>query len=101
MGSLLAAAANILNEGTGVANHANRLAWANAIYVNPSAQTQFFLPGVLTNSTIAGEAGNTAGASGTPCSDSDIDYVVASLWNNYANQYAAQQNLGAALQLGS
>jgi hypothetical protein len=101
MGSLLAAAALILNEGDSVTNHANRLAWANAIYTNPLEQTMFFIPGVLTNATISGEAGNAAGASGTPCADSDIDFVVSSLWNNYANQYVAQTNIGVALQLGS
>ncbi len=100
-GSLLAAAAQILNEAASTANHANRLLWANAIYTSPQTQTQFFLPGMLTNATIAGEAGNAAGASGTPCADSDVDYVVASLFNIYANQFAAQQNIGAALKMGS
>ena len=101
MGSLLAAAAQILNEAASTANHANRLLWANAIYINPQAQTQFFLPGMLSNATISGEAGSAPGASGTPCLDSDVDFVVASLWNIYANQFAAQQNLGAALKMGS
>jgi len=101
MGSLLAAAANVLNEGDSVENHQNRLSWANAIYVNPQLQMLFFLPGMLSNPTISAEAGNTPGASGTPCPDSDVDFVVASLWNAYANQYVAQQNYGAGLQLGS
>lgn len=101
MGSLLAAAANIINEATSTPNHVNRLLWANAIYVNPALQTTFFLPGMLTNPTVAGEAGNTPGPSGTSVSDSDCDFVVASLWNTYSNQYAAQQSIGAGLQLGS
>ena len=76
-------------------------AWAQAVIGNPNGLTAYFLPGMLTNSTIVrwrlGEAGNAAGASGTPCPDSDAEYVVASLWNIYADQYAAQQNSGTPL----
>ena len=100
-GSLLAAAAQVLSEAQTTTNHANRLLWANAIYINPQAQTQFFLPGMLSNATISGEAGNAPGASGTPCADSDVDFVVASLFNIYSNQFAKQQNIGAPLQMGS
>src|SRR5437899_3181654 len=85
-GALLAAAFNVINESPDAANHKNRLLWANAIYTNPTAQMLFFLPGMLTNATVAAEAGAAAGDSGTPVSDSDCDYVVASLFDTYANQ---------------
>ena len=75
--------------------------YANAIIVNPLGQAELFAPGLMTNPTLQGEAGNATGSSGTPFSDSDVDYVVASLFDKYANQYATQQNIGAALQLGS
>ena len=101
-GSLLAAAAQILNEAATTADHVNRLAWARAIFANPQAQMQFFIPGMLTNATVAGEAGVTVmTSSGTPVLDSDCDYVVASLFNTYADQYALQQSTGALLKLGS
>src|SRR3954453_18165830 len=77
-GALLAASANILNEAPATANHANRRAWANAVFLNPSAQAAFFAPGMLSNATIAANAGNAPGDSGTPISDNDVDYVVAS-----------------------
>jgi hypothetical protein len=99
-GALLAAAANILQEAPTTPNHDNRIKWANAIYVNPQQQMQFFLPGMLTNPTIAASAGGAGGPSGTPVSDNDVDFVVASLFDKYATQYAAQQNFGASLQLG-
>ena len=99
-GSLLAAAYNVINEAANTTNHANRLVYANAILVNPLAQAQFFAPALMTNATLQGEAGNAAGASGTPFADSDVDFVVAGLFNNYANQYVAQLNSGAGLQIG-
>ena len=99
-GALLAAAANVLQESASTANHENRLKWANAIYSDPQAQMLYFIPAMLTNPTIAAEAGAAAGASGTPAPDGDVDYVVASLFDVYANQFAAQQNIGATLQLG-
>jgi hypothetical protein len=100
-GSLLAAAVNVINEATTTTDHANRLAFARAIIGNPQAQAAFMAPGTMSNATLAGEAGNAAGASGTPFTDSDVDFVVASLFNIYADQFAAQQNIGAALQLGA
>jgi hypothetical protein len=98
-GSLMAAAYNVLNEATTTANHVNRTIFANAIMVNPLGQASFFVAGLMTNATLQGEAGNAPGASGTPFADSDIDFAVASLFNQYANQYVAMQNYGAALQL--
>ena len=95
----MAAAANVLNEATSTADHANRALYANAVYTNPVAMATFMLPALLTNATLSGEAGAAAGASGTPFADSDVDYVVSSLYNVYADQYAAQQTMGAALNL--
>ncbi len=100
-GSLLAAATSVINEAAPTANHSNRLAYANAILVNPWPQAQFLLPGMLTNPTLQGMAGGTNTASGTCWNDSDVDYVIASLFNEYANQYVAQNTVGAALSLGT
>jgi hypothetical protein len=94
-GALLAAASQVINESANAQNHANRLAYANAILVNPALQASFMAPGVLTNATISAEAG-------TPQTipDSDMDFVVASLVDIYANQYAAQVISGAPLHVG-
>lgn len=89
-GALIAAAVNVVNEGPTTPNHANRVYWANVILSNPRNAAAIMAPGLLTNPTIASQAGNTAGASGTPFSDSDIDYVVASLFDAYANRAAAE-----------
>jgi len=94
-GALLAASVQVTNEGAGAQNHANRLLFANAVLVNPAQQAAFIAPGILTNPTISAEAG-------TPQSipDGDVDFVVAGLFDIYANQYAAQQISGAPLQVG-
>ena len=89
-GSLLAAAFSVVNEAASTTDHANRLAYANSILVsgNPLGQATLMLPMMLTNATIAGEAGNANGASGTPVADSDVDFVVASLFTQFADAYA-------------
>lgn len=100
-GALLTAATAVLNEAPMTGNHANRLLYANAIIGNPGAQAAFIASGILSNSTIAGEAGNAAGSSGTPFPDGDVQFVVNSFLDIYANQYAAQLNQGVPLHLGS
>ena len=101
IGSLIYTATQVINEAATTANHIHRLAWANAILANPQQQMLFFIPAVLTNATISAAAGAVSmTASGTPCNDSDIDYVVASLYNTYADQYVSQINVGAPLLMG-
>lgn len=95
-GSLIFTANNVINEGTSAENHENRLKWARAIFSTPDVQTAVLLPGMLTNSTISAEAGDP-----TTISDGDVDFVIASLFNIYANQYAAQQFIGISLDLGT
>lgn len=89
----------MLNESPATANHEHRRLWANAIFLNPSQHAVFFAPGTLSNPTLAAAAGNPPGDSGTPISDGDMDYVVSSLFDQYASQYAAQQWTGPQLQL--
>jgi ABC-type Co2+ transport system permease subunit len=102
MGSLLALCSFIVTqEAVGVANHVNRLAYANAILINPLAQAVFIAPGMLSQAAILADAGNTAaGASGTVVPDADCDAGVLALFNFYANQYVAQVNSGAVLHIG-
>jgi hypothetical protein len=101
MGSLLALSSFIITtELATVANHANRLAYANAILVNPLAQAAFIAPGTISQAAILADAANTAaGASGTVVPDADCDAAILALFNFYANQYVAQLNSGVALQI--
>lgn len=91
----------MLNESVNTTDHQNRIAYANAILMNPTQQAQFMLPGIMTNPTLLGQAGDPAGASGTPFTDADTDFVVSSLYSKYADQYAAQSTVGAVLKLGT
>lgn len=100
-GALLAAAQNVANEAATTANHANRAAYANAILANPTAQAQFMMPAILSNATLSAAAGNAAGPSGTQFVDGDIDFLVASVFDVYANQYAEQKASGALLKIVS
>ena len=95
-GALIAAASNVMNEAAGAPHHEPRLKWANAIIASSRQQMAFFLAGMLTNPSISANA-----ATPLAISDGDVDYVVASLFDKYADQYAAQQNIGAPLQLGN
>lgn len=94
-GALLAAAFNVTNEASTAPNHENRTLFANLIFLNPVQAASVMAPGLMTNATLQASAGNAPGASGTPFSDSDVDYVVASLFDTYANQAAAQHLTGA------
>lgn len=94
-GALLAAAVQVVNESAGQPNHANRVLFANLILLNPQSAAVTMAPALMTNATLAGQAGNVPGASGTPFSDSDVDFVVASLYDVYATQAAAQGIAGA------
>ncbi len=101
MGSLLALCSFIITtEAATAANHANRLAYANAIVINPLAQAAFMAPAMMSQATIVADAGNTTvGSSGTVVPDADCDAAVQAIFNFFANQYAAQVNSGVPLQL--
>lgn len=96
VGSLVAMAISVIEEASTVADHANRLKFANAIVANPTYQATFMLPGYL-------QSANISAAAGTPASiaDADVDAQTINIFNFYANQYAAQIVTGAALNLGS
>lgn len=83
-GCLIYAANQVVAEADTTPDHGPRYQWAQAILQNPQNQVQKFAPFVLANPTIA-----TAAAAGTPPTDSDIDYVVASLFTDFAKLSAA------------
>lgn len=98
-GVLLSAAFNVVNESPGTANHANRVIFANLIFANCQQAALVVAPALMTNPTLAGQAGNAPGPSGTPFPDSDVEYVVSSVFDLYANQAAGQQVSGAITQI--
>ena len=81
LGSALKSAANILNEDAGATNHNNRVIWANALLSSDDASVktrvrQLIRYGAATNATMQ--------ANPTALSDNDIDFIVASIINNFA-----------------
>lgn len=91
-GSLVAAATSVVNEASSTADHARRVSYAQAILSDPLPLAKAIGPGLLTNPTIAAAAGGTAGPSGTPIIDSDLDFVVSSLFDIYADFFVATTN---------
>lgn len=87
---LLFAGINILNEDASATNHAARLAWARQILDQPRGQAARIINYTMTNPTLSAGAGNPVGQSGTPFLDSDIDFVVAGLFDTFATQFAGQ-----------
>lgn len=77
--AVLNAANAIVNEDPGTANHANRLAWAQAALASRdglTAATDEMFVGVCSNATIQ--------MTGNDATDNDIQFVVNSLVNSYA-----------------
>jgi len=107
MGSLLALCSYIITtEPPTATNHVNRLAYANAVLLNPLSYAAFMAPGMMSQSAIVADAAsNTAGTSGTVVPDADCDAAITVLFNFYANQFVAQVVVpvtvpsGAPLQL--
>jgi len=75
-GACLSCAADIIAEDAGTANHANRIAWATTVRLNPQVEAQKFLAHVCDNPTIAAALPDAA--------DTDVKFVVAGNINTYA-----------------
>lgn len=75
-GACLKAAQDIQAEDPGTANHANRIAWASSVEANPKAMGRLMAGRVLDNATIA--------ASPETATDSDMQFVVNSLIDEFA-----------------
>lgn len=69
------AAIAIVSEGTGTANHANRVALAKAALNNPNPYGALFALGVVANQTLDDL---------TTITDATIQSTVNALWNGYA-----------------
>lgn len=71
------AAQNILNEDEATANHANRALWAQWALKNSRQAAEQMMWGIVGNATIQ--------ANGDNSSDGDIQFVVDSLINSFAD----------------
>jgi hypothetical protein len=70
------AAYDILNEDPGYTNHANRVIWARQALGDTKSKAEQMMWGVVTNATIA--------AAGDDATDNDIQFVV----NSYIDSFA-------------
>lgn len=82
LGSCLKSAAYILAEAPETENHANRLVWANGMLAQDDAAVkarvrQIIRWGAATNTTMQADPG--------ALSDNDIDFIVASGLDTFAN----------------
>ena len=70
------AASSILAESGGTANHANRLAWAQASLYNPPSKAVQMWSVVSQNDVIAQAYADNPATTGTTVADGDIEFVV-------------------------
>lgn len=72
-GAIIKAANDILNEAGGVANHANRALWAQAVLDNPAQQQSRIFRYVLNNPAVLAYflANQSAGGN-----DDDVQFVI-------------------------
>ena len=66
----------VLIEDVGTVNHAQRLKWARMALKNAPAAAEDMMWGLVANATVA--------AAGEAATDGDIEYVVASLIDTFA-----------------
>lgn len=71
---------DVLNEDAGTANHANRLVWARTTLMDIDAMATRMFWAVISNATIA--------AAGNAATDNDIQWVVNSWIDSFANALA-------------
>jgi hypothetical protein len=81
MGGCIKAAWDVMNEAPETANHANRLALARKILLNPEDINRKYYLYFLSNASIQ--------TNGVASSDNDILFVVASFFDTIANTEAA------------
>lgn len=71
---------DVLNEDAGTPNHANRVIWAYTTLADAQAMAERMMWGLISNATVA--------AAGDGSTDADIQFVVNSLIDSYANALA-------------
>jgi hypothetical protein len=86
---LMALAINVMNEDPSTANHANRLLFAQK-HLKGEVNCKLLGAAVIANNaTTQGNIDADPAALGSNVPDSDIEFVLGGLYNNFANAYAA------------
>lgn len=86
---LMKLAVDVANEDGGTANHANRLALAQAHFragINSKALAAAL---IANNGTIQATIDGAPELFGSNVPDGDLEFVIAGLYNHFANAYAA------------
>lgn len=83
---VLKAAQNVSSEAPSTANHANRLAYANRIFMGNDKPNLIAMHIAAANGTIAGKLESEAG--GDSVTDSEIEFAMGQIWDARANAFA-------------
>jgi hypothetical protein len=79
---------NVANEDPTTANHANRLHFAQ-LHFRASINTKALAAGAIAyNATLQSEINSNPALRGSNVPDSDLQYVLGGLYDNFANAYA-------------
>lgn len=81
-GACMTAARDIENEDPGTPNHTNRLIWMARVDENAKDVAQIMLYEIIKNPTLAADIDNAL--------DADVQFVVNSLIDTFANQFGAE-----------
>jgi len=84
----LKAAQNVASEDPGTANHANRAAYASALFRGDDNATLIAMHIAASNATIASTLESGGGAA---VPDGDIEYAMGQIWDARSNAYVAGQ----------
>jgi hypothetical protein len=86
---LMTLAINVTNEDPTTANHANRIAFAQ-MHMRGLINCKLLGAGSIAyNTTLQSEIESNPGLLGASIPDSDLTYVISSIYNNFADAYAA------------
>jgi hypothetical protein len=85
----LKVAQDVASEATDAPNHANRAAYASAIFRGADNATLLAMHIAASNPTIAAELEQPGGGANVP--DGDIEFAMATIWDARANAYVAGQ----------
>ncbi|MGF6641783.1 hypothetical protein [Paraburkholderia sp. MM6662-R1] len=86
---LMTSCVNVANEDPTYENHANRLHFAQ-LHFRAAVNTKALAAAIIANNTtIQGEIDSAPTQLGANVPDSDLEYVIGGLFDNFANAYAS------------
>jgi hypothetical protein len=87
--AMMTLAINVCNEDPITSNHVNRLAFAQKHLLGLVNSKNLAAAAIAYNATLQSEIESNPAGLGTTIPDSDLSYVLSSLFNVFANAYAA------------